>query len=100
MPKKFYDVHLGGEKMTQEQFEYLADNVLLHGVKHCYQAKKIEYDIEGNYSNARADMRAAEQWLKKQGYKPIKTRGNGDYYLTTENGDYHFHMTWGTYVSY
>jgi len=100
MPKKFYDIQLGGRKMTDEQFTRLANDILLNGVKHCHTAKRIEYDIEGNYSNARADMRAAEQWLKKQGYKPIKTRGNGDYYLTTENDDYHFNMTWGTYVPY
>lgn len=100
MPKKFYDVHLGGTKMTDEQFEYLADNVLLNGISHRLQAKKIEYSTEGNYSKARADMRAAEQWLKKQGYKPIKTRDNGDYHLSTENGDYTFNMIWGTYVTY
>ena len=99
MPKQFYDIHLGGKKMTDEQFEYLADNVLLHGISHCLRAKKIEYDIEGNYSKARADMRAAEQWLKKQGYKPQKHSENGDYFLSSENCDYTFRMIWGTYVN-
>lgn len=96
--KKFYDIHLGGNKMTDQQFEHLANNVLVGGTAHRYQAKKIEYD--GNYSNARTDMRAAEQWLKKQGYNPIKIRENGDYHLGTANGDYRFHMTWGTYVTF
>lgn len=99
MPKKFYDIQLGGTKMTDEQFEHLADNVLLNGSSHRYNAKKIEYD-EGGYSAAREDMRAAEKWLKEQGYKPVKTRDNGDYHLSTENGDYTFNMVWGTYVTY
>lgn len=96
--KKFYTIALGGDKMTDTQFEYLANNILLGGVAHRYHAQKIEYD--GNYSNARTDMREAEKWLKANGYKPIKKRVSGDYFLSTENGDYTFNMVWGTYVTY
>lgn len=59
MARKIYDIQLGGKKMKDERFEYLALNIMLGGVKHRYHGKRIEYD--GNYSNARTDMRAAEQ---------------------------------------
>ena len=100
MAKKFYDIQLDGTKMTDEKFDYLVNNVLLNGSSHRYQAKKIEYDTDHNYSKAREDMRAAEKWLKEQGYNPIKIRENGDYHLGSANGDYKFHMVWGTYVTH
>lgn len=99
MAKKFYYIRLSGKKMTDEQFANLANNVLLNGVKHRYNSKRIEYDTEYNYSKAREDMRAAEKWLKEQGYKPSKSRDDGDYHLSSGNGDYAFDMIWGTYVT-
>jgi len=82
--QKMYDIQLSGTLMTGEKFTELAENHMLGGIKHRYNARTIEYEM-GTYFNAKEDMRAFKSYCEQQGYKVICSEHNRK--MSTQGGE-------------